>query len=59
MEAGTWHGKNSNVCLFHKKVNIDGLRQTDLAIFTIKKKKKNSLQLKRYREPKILADCVK
>lgn len=53
MEAGTWHGKNSNVCLFHKKVNIDGFHQTDLAILTIKKKKKNSLQLKRYREPKI------
>lgn len=47
MEAGTWHGKNSNVCLFHKKVNIDGLRQTDLAIFTIKKKKKEFSPIKK------------
>lgn len=38
--------------LFHKKVNIDCLHQTDLTIFTIKKK--NSLQLKRDREPQDL-----
>ena len=37
MEADTCRGKNSNVCLFHKKVSTDCPHQTDLAIFIIKK----------------------
>ena len=58
MEAGTWHGKNSNVCLFHKKVNTDGLRQTDLAILTIKKKREFS-PIKKVQGTQYLTDCVK
>lgn len=36
MEADTCHGKNSNVCLFHKKGSTDCLHQADLAIFIVK-----------------------